>query len=462
VIVKKLFFACINGLAKLYIKIHNPYIIGITGSVWKTSCRMVVAQTLTTLLPDLRIETSSKNFNSIDAWFALSIFAITTFTPTFFGSLQALCRVVWRFFQSKRYEVIVLEYGIDQPGDMEALVRVARPDISIFTARDTVHAFQFTSKEEILFEKTRLLNAARDVVFVPSAGEYLSPYLTSLDADQLTYSQQEDLAHDADIGFVDYVLTYEQWHLYASCVLVQWRERIGKVVIPVLGKEQAGYASLGVAISLILAKRFQQPLLQEFEVQQGIGTRMLPLTLQEWRATVLAWVNESIIIDSTYNAAPESMKTMIDNTKYIRDTLFPQREFIICLWDMRELGQYSEEEHRVLARYVAPRVDRIYLVGEQMQKYFFDELKKIWFSSHRVNWYANSRLLGDDVHGYLLHSSLQAVILCKWSQNTIFLEEWVKSILQDQSAVQQLCRQSDRWMEKKEAYFSQCTSPHDT
>lgn len=60
---------------------------------------------------------------------------------------------------------------------------------------------------------------------------------------------------------------------------------------------------------------------------------------------------------------------------------------------MRELGQYTETEHRKLAQYLAPRVDRLFLVGEQMQQYFLEELLATGFSSYRVNRFANSRLL---------------------------------------------------------------------
>lgn len=104
---------------------------------------------------------------------------------------------------------------------MEALVSIACPDMAVFTTLDKVHALNFAHKDEILFEKTRLLVAARDIVFYPSDGEYIVPYLTSMDAEKLSYSLQEDKAHEADIGYSDYTLSYMDGALTATCTLLQ-------------------------------------------------------------------------------------------------------------------------------------------------------------------------------------------------------------------------------------------------
>lgn len=57
------YYKLLGKLAHSYIAKHDPRIIGINGSVGKTSCRMIVYQTLQQFLPDKRIYTSPKNFN---------------------------------------------------------------------------------------------------------------------------------------------------------------------------------------------------------------------------------------------------------------------------------------------------------------------------------------------------------------------------------------------------------------
>jgi hypothetical protein len=47
----------------------------------------------------------------------------------------------------------------------------------------------------------------------------------------------------------------------------------------------------------------------------------------------------------------------------------------------------------------------------------------------------------------------ECLVVCKWSQNTIFLEEAVKHFLLNPEDQQELTRQSDRWMNAKKKYF---------
>jgi len=59
-----LIYVFLKYCAKKYIAKHKPKVIGITGSVGKTSARMIIAQVLKQLGSDNVISTSPKNFNS--------------------------------------------------------------------------------------------------------------------------------------------------------------------------------------------------------------------------------------------------------------------------------------------------------------------------------------------------------------------------------------------------------------
>lgn len=56
----------------------------------------------------------------------------------------------------------------------------------------------------------------------------------------------------------------------------------------------------------------------------------------------------------------------------------------LVLGDMRELGELTEREHRLLASYVSGVADRIFLVGEYMNAHLFDELQKFGYDMNRV------------------------------------------------------------------------------
>ena len=105
-----LYYRFLAFCARKYLKRHKPYIIGINGSVGKTSCRMIIAQTLKQSLTHKKIYTSPKNFNG-ELGLSLSIFTIEKWDPTFLCVVKTFCRVLWQgLFGKKMYDVIVLEY----------------------------------------------------------------------------------------------------------------------------------------------------------------------------------------------------------------------------------------------------------------------------------------------------------------------------------------------------------------
>jgi hypothetical protein len=78
-----------------------------------------------------------------------------------------------------------------------------------------------------------------------------------IEVDSLSYSMHEDIAHEADMGFVDYQLLREGDTVRASFALDQGKDRVMQVTTNVLGKEHAAYIVLGVELAMILAMRFE-------------------------------------------------------------------------------------------------------------------------------------------------------------------------------------------------------------
>jgi len=115
--------------ARRYLRRHKPYIIGINGSVGKTSCRMIIHQTLKHFFPQLKISTSKKNFNG-ELGLSLSIFEIEEWNPRIRTFVSVLFQTFWTsVFGAKAHDIIILEYGIDRPLEMEFLLHIAKPHI---------------------------------------------------------------------------------------------------------------------------------------------------------------------------------------------------------------------------------------------------------------------------------------------------------------------------------------------
>ena len=121
---------------------------------------MIISQTLQTMLPHMHISTSPKNFNG-ELGMSLSVFEITNYTPNIVGLMKALFQALLKIIHTKpsKYPtILVLEYGIDHPGEMAFLLTITKPHISVHTQIDSVHSMQFgdphaIAKEEFLLQQ---------------------------------------------------------------------------------------------------------------------------------------------------------------------------------------------------------------------------------------------------------------------------------------------------------------------
>jgi len=451
------YYKLLGKLAHSYIHKHNPQVIGINGSVGKTSCRMIIYQTLQQFLPNKKIYTSPKNFNG-ELGLSLSIFQIEKREPNiicFFTTLSKLIRK--RLFWSKPYDIILLEYGIDRPGEMDFLLTITKPQIGIFTAIDSVHSEQFGNPAEIAREEVKMLKNTSEIWFLNANDAYAIQLKDLLHIDYLTYQTE---GHDikADIYFKDELFSLVD---FKGGVGVQFNLRIKEkkynIRTNILGKANYGYIWLWLAIAGILDYQYaraastpENPLLRNGSHQQ----LELNYKLQPGRLSVFQWIENSVIIDSTYNASPLSVRKIINTAHNIKTQLFPQRKILLVLGDMRELGDLTEREHRMIAGYVSQVADHVILVGKYMTDYLADELEKVGYDKTKIDKFYDATIAGKHIQKMLKESGDECLVVCKWSQNTIFLEEAVKHFLLNPEDHKELTRQSDRWLNKKKEYFS--------
>jgi UDP-N-acetylmuramoyl-tripeptide--D-alanyl-D-alanine ligase len=157
------------------------------------------------------------------------------------------------------------------------------------------------------------------------------------------------------------------------------------------------------------------------------------LCLPESRSSLLDGIKNSVIIDSSYNSSPLAcieMLTLLHS--------FPSPHLVV-LGDMRELGDSTIIEHQKIYRQALKSADKIISVGPLTQKYFGPKAQKFLY------WWQAADYLKQNLPP-------QSTILIKGSQNTIFLEELIKTILKNPSDSSKLCRQSPHWLKLKEKF----------
>lgn len=465
------YYKLLAFFAKKYLKRHKPIIIGINGSVGKTSCRTIIHQTLQKFLPNQKIYTSNKNFNG-ELGLPLSVFCKESRTPNIWEFIKTFFNFAFQAsFAKKKYDIIILEYGIDRPWEMDFLLKIAKPDIWIFTALDAVHSEQFWDPNAIAQEEVKMPLNTKEIIFLNNDEPYTQQIINDITIDKITYqttwtvtSRHSYESKDPNISFEHAKITPTKIWTIKSNFQINIQSHSYTIHTNQIGKINHGYIAVAIALTEILAYKLEIKL--PFKSSDTIE---LEYTLIPWRLTLFSGIHNSILIDSSYNASPLSMRRLIDTTHQIKQSFTQQgqkKQIWLVLWDMRELGDFTEKEHRLLAGYCLGLADQIFLIGESMQKYFIDEWGKIGWDETTIQHFKNSKVLWSHLKKKLEKISplwnknntdvsrdeectYHPIILFKGSQNTIFLEEALKEVLQNPEDKKKLIRQSDFWMRKK-------------
>ena len=159
--------------AKVLLRRKKPMIIAITGSVGKTSTKDAI---YTAIKEHVHARKSQKSFNS-DIGVALSVLGLDNAWNNPILWLKNILDGAFSAFFAREYpQVLVLEMGVDRPGDMEKLTQWVKPDVVVLTRLPEVpvHVEYFDSPQEVIAEKMQLVHALKeDGVFIYNADDVL-------------------------------------------------------------------------------------------------------------------------------------------------------------------------------------------------------------------------------------------------------------------------------------------------
>ncbi len=442
------YFSFFWFFAKKYLQKHKPIVIGVTGSIGKTSCRMLISTLIEQSFPEKKVFTSEKNFNG-ELWMSLSILWISQYTPSFLWVIQVMSQALFFWcFGGKKYDIIFLEYGIDHIGEMDFMLSIAKPEIGIVTKIDRVHAAQFTNIHITAAEKYKLLQHTFGQAYLNIDDTFSHKYMTQIQCKKRWFatslaSQEKNL----DVVGKNFSFTQIGQNISSKMDLFLNQKHTAHLISNTLWSENIGYIAVWYDIVEYLSQKMYKKWFFLWEEPQDLK---VTFTLQHSRFSFFEWKGESILLDSSYNAAPESMKRVLENAKHIQSFLYPEREMICVLWDMRELWTYSSQAHQLLAKEVFEMSQEVFVVWAEMKQYFVPYFSSLW---GKIRHFENSFVLWEALRDFLQNSQKKYFIVFKWSQNTIFLEEAVKAVLQNPDDAQHLCRQEAFWQEKKKKFF---------
>lgn len=443
------YYQLLGRLARHYLAKRKPLIIGINGSVGKTSCRMIIDDVLQAHLWDqLSIYTSPKNFNG-ELWMSLSIFKIEERTPSVSGMITTLKKIINQFKSStqKPYDILILEYGIDRPREMEFLCSIAKPHISVLTKLDAVHSLQFGNAEAIATEELKLQKNTLLKCYINTSdthGMTLAPSLKT----KVTYYNTWSLTTNTKqlITSSDYTIYHNDQtepRLTAPiCSQSTLHFNKNEIIFSTdcIGQIHHDYVALAYDITETIRKQYNLPSITM--------KTALSLHLQAGRMSIFEWIHDSIIIDSTYNSSPLSVRKIIEESLIVKNQLFSDRPTLYILGEMRELWESETSHHLELADYILSKLitgDKVILLWQAMS-HTFEKLQWLPFD---ISHYLDRHDVITKSQDLLALSPKPYFIIAKGSQNTIFLEEVVKSLLAHPEDSLRLTRQGSFWEGKK-------------
>ena len=159
---QKIILSLLAFFAGALVRWHKPIIIGITGTVGKTTVTAHVHTYLARMMPSETIGYSRDHYNG-EYGLPLTIIGAKTGGKNPFKWLWVFIVAITQFLRPyPRY--LVLEYGIDHPGEMDFLLSIAIPDVAIITEIAPNHIEQFGTFELYKKEKLKIITQARELI----------------------------------------------------------------------------------------------------------------------------------------------------------------------------------------------------------------------------------------------------------------------------------------------------------
>lgn len=340
--------AAMQKLAHYYLNKVNPTVVGITGSNGKTTTKDMVAAVLA---KRFNVHKTQANFNN-----AIGVpYTILQMKPN--------------------TEILVLEMGMDRPGQLHHLSELTHPDVTVITMIGEAHIEFFGSRDKIADAKMEITD------FLREDGEFIYNGDEPLLAQRAKKIDQEK----ATFGFANndtvYCTGFRSYKHHATFT-VNNSDR--KFSIPMIGKHNVSNAMAAICVG----RHFG---VNDEEMATALANFTPTANRMEWEK---GDVGEDIMSD-VYNSNPTAVRAVITSFGQIEMPNGGRR--IAVLGDMLELGQQSAALHAGLADCLDPQViNEVYLIGPQM-KNLFNALQKKYEAAH-LHYYKTEemdRLIND-------------------------------------------------------------------
>lgn len=339
---KKLIQLKLKILAKMILAKYKPEVIGITGSVGKTSAREAIFAVISS---KFKARQSIKNYNN-EIGLPLTIIGAEHPGKSIFGWFFVLFKALWSLVRrDKDYpKILILEMGVDRPGDMAYLLGIVKPKIGVLTKIGESHLEFFKGLDEIKEEKFLLVkNLPKDGFAVLNFDdEKIREVAKKAEANIVSYGLGEEAEVRAeDIKFSHAVeFKPENFSVIGLKFKISYRRGSAYIFLPSAissSSVEAALASASVGLAYKMSLGEISEALKNFKNPAG-------------RMNLLVGIKNTLIVDDTYNSSPQSSLMALEAVKSIKLREGAKKKAV--LGDMLELGSFTEEGHRLVGQKV--------------------------------------------------------------------------------------------------------------
>jgi UDP-N-acetylmuramoyl-tripeptide--D-alanyl-D-alanine ligase len=408
---------------------YKPKVIAITGSVGKTSTKDAVYAVVSGIS---YVRKSEKSYNS-EIGLPLTILGVPNGWNNPYVWLLNILKGLWLFVCPHKYpKWLVLEVGVGKPGDMRSTASWLKTDAVIITAigETPVHIEFFDSHKHLVEEKSGLIKTLKKdgILILNNDDETVSGMKEKTKNRIVTFGFKED----SDIkGSSDSIL-YTNEGVPEGLIfrIDEGGTSLPVVIEGVFGRNHV-YASLG---ALALSSGLK------FNMIDAIG-KLKNYNIPPGRMRLLKGINDSFIIDDTYNSSPFACEFALKTLGELKST----GRKIAVLGDMLELGHHTEEAHKNIGKIAKENADILVVVGPRAEK-IKEGAMEAKMSVKKIFKYLDSREAGEFLKTFIQKNDF---ILIKGSQG-MRMERAVEAILENkENKSELLVRQDEEWLKKK-------------
>jgi UDP-N-acetylmuramyl pentapeptide synthase len=410
--------------ARLVLRRYRPKIVMVTGSVGKTSTKDAIALVLA---ERFLVRKSEKSFNSE---FGVPFTILNAHNPwgNALSWLVLVKNTLALLLLPNHYpNMLVLEVGADKPGDLERILRIAKPDAVVVTHLPDVpvHVEAYASPE-----------AVRDEEFSPAYALLPgAPLIINADSPYALEMSERLAARKFTYGLG----AQAQYALSRSDFFTQDGEVIG-LSVRIRTPEGEGNALLrgaaGAPQALALVAAVATGAAFDIGLSESLA-RLVEYEAPPGRLSILRGKNGSVLIGDTYNSSPTALAEALEVL-----AAFPgAKRRIAILGDMLELGRHSVAEHERLGALAREKADIVIPIGIRARAFVPHSAGEGEDGELRFN---DARAAAEALADFPQPGD---VILLKGSQS-IRVERVTAALLADPADAARLPRQDAEWKKR--------------